>query len=201
MEVKQADVALTESQKSLSLKHVHLVDLIALSLRVHSVDCDEVRSSGYEAILKAAQEFDPSLGVPFGAYATMRIRWAMHRCLRDLRRLRRREALFGTDSEMPQRWLPAAPLAEQAAMDLEDELLRLERRFILELALHQSIATLVREERQVLCEHYFHERQLKEIANARSSSYATMRRRHHAAVQRLKAIMHRRLTPMGANAA
>ena len=201
MEVKQAAVALTESQQALSLKHVHLVDLIARSLRVHSVEHDEVRSSGYEAILKAAQEFDSSLGVPFGAYATMRIKWAMHRCLRDLRRLRRREALIGADSEMPQRWLTPAPLAEHATMNLEDELLRLERRFILELALHQSIATLVREERRILCEYYFHERQLKEIASARGRSYATIRRRHHAAVQRLKAILQRRLAPIGSNAA
>ena len=191
MKVKQAAVvALTESQRSLSLQHLHLVEMIAHSLCLRPADYDEVRSSGHEAIVLAAQKFNPGLGVPFGAFATMIIKWAMHRRLRDLRRLRRHELLLEAGHELSDGWARRA----QSEQHLEDELVQMERRFILESALHQSVTLLAREERQVLCDHYFRSRQLKDIAKARGSSYATVRRRHQAAVQRLQKIMLRRLT-------
>ncbi len=195
MKVKQATVALTESQQALSLQHIHLVEMVAHSLCLRPADYDEVRSSGHEAILLAAQQFNPLLGVPFGAFATMTIKWAMHRRLRDLRRLRRHELLLEAGNELSHSWIRRA----QSEQHLEDELVQLERRFMLESALHQSVTMLAREERQVICDHYFRSSQLKDIAKARRSSYATVRRRHQAAVQRLQKIMLRRLAAHPAN--
>jgi len=56
-----------------------------LSARIPaSVDRDDLRSAGLVALVTAARAFDPSLGVPFSAYATTRVRGALLDELRSI---------------------------------------------------------------------------------------------------------------------
>jgi RNA polymerase sigma factor for flagellar operon FliA len=73
--------------------HLELVDRIATQLRrtlASSIDRDELMSAGREGLLDAARRFDAERGVPFGAYATLRIRGAMIDGVRRLATLPRR---------------------------------------------------------------------------------------------------------------
>ncbi len=55
------------------------VDIVAKQLRreLGSVQLDDLRSAGHEALLQAARSFDPSLGVPFRRWVNLRVRGAM----------------------------------------------------------------------------------------------------------------------------
>ncbi|GAA4368912.1 sigma-70 family RNA polymerase sigma factor [Nocardioides caricicola] len=64
----------------LAEEHVPLVGHLVreLSARIPaSVDRDDLRSAGLVALVKAAQAFDPALGVPFASYAATRVRGAL----------------------------------------------------------------------------------------------------------------------------
>lgn len=61
-------------------ERLELVDLIARKMARSvgaRVDQDELVAAGREGLLDAARRFEPTRGVPFGAYATYRIRGAM----------------------------------------------------------------------------------------------------------------------------
>lgn len=56
-----------------------VVDIIARQLRreLGTVEIDDLRSAGHEALLQAARSFDPSVGVPFRRWVNLRVRGAM----------------------------------------------------------------------------------------------------------------------------
>lgn len=62
-------------------EHLPLVATVAAGLRrdlrLPPGVGDDLESAGREGLVRAAQRFDPSRGVPFGAFAHHRIRWAM----------------------------------------------------------------------------------------------------------------------------
>jgi RNA polymerase sigma factor for flagellar operon FliA len=49
----------------------------ALGPRLTHIAVDELQSAGYEGLVEAALRYDPSSGIPFGAFAHYRIRGAM----------------------------------------------------------------------------------------------------------------------------
>ncbi|MEX1164379.1 MAG: sigma-70 family RNA polymerase sigma factor [Nitriliruptor sp.] len=83
--------------------HVHLVDHVVHQLTANfprHVDRDELLGAGAAGLVDAAHRYDPSTGVPFARYATIRIRgavldetrgrdWATRRLRRDLRAIER----------------------------------------------------------------------------------------------------------------
>lgn len=70
---------LTDAQRALVERVQPRVGKIAHAVcrMLPSADVDELISAGYEGLLRAAQRYDPELGVPFHAYAHYRIRGAM----------------------------------------------------------------------------------------------------------------------------
>ena len=98
MRVATADVDL-QARDQLVMKHVSLVKALAqrLAQRLPSqVELNELVSVGVLGLVEAANRYQPSLGVPFDAFARRRIHGAMLDALRDvdwaprsLRRLRR----------------------------------------------------------------------------------------------------------------
>ncbi len=61
----------------------HLVRETVRRIPAH-VDRDDLASAGYFALAAAARSFDPSLGVPFGGFASLRIRGALTDELRSM---------------------------------------------------------------------------------------------------------------------
>jgi RNA polymerase sigma factor for flagellar operon FliA len=63
-----------------------VVDVIAHQLyrELGAFDLDDLRSAGHEGLLQAARSFDPSLGVPFRRWVSLRVRGAMIDSLRNV---------------------------------------------------------------------------------------------------------------------
>ena len=111
--------------------HVGLVKSIAGRLGARlpaSVPLDDLISAGNEGLMDAAQHFSPEMGVPFPAYATVRIRGAMRDQLRRLdwaprpvrdktRRLEEAEVLLAQKLSRPPQ---DEELAEFLRVSLED---------------------------------------------------------------------------------
>jgi RNA polymerase sigma factor FliA len=84
---------------TLAEDHLHLVDHVVHQLAARfprHVDRDELRGAGAAGLVDAAHRYDPSTGVPFARYASIRVRgaildatrtrdWATRRLRRDLR--------------------------------------------------------------------------------------------------------------------
>jgi RNA polymerase sigma factor for flagellar operon FliA len=73
------DPRLTPEQQAMVARASSRVPYIARSVRalVGGLSFDECESAGYEALTRAALRYDPSLGVPFLAFAYPRVRGAM----------------------------------------------------------------------------------------------------------------------------
>ena len=82
----------------------HVVNSVAMRYPRH-VDRDELWNAGAYGLVDAARRYDPATGIPFGRYATIRIRgaiidstrtrdWASRGMRRDMRALRRAEETF-----------------------------------------------------------------------------------------------------------
>lgn len=85
----------TDSPEVLARFHseLALVETIAASVCRsvgRSADLDDLRALGREGLLDAARRFDPSRGVPFGAFASYRIQGAVRDGVRQLSPLPRR---------------------------------------------------------------------------------------------------------------
>lgn len=86
---------LTKDQQALVERAVHRVPQIARQIRhlLGGISFEECESAGYEALVRSALRFDPSLGVPFIGFAYPRVRGAMldaaRRASPDRRRLTR----------------------------------------------------------------------------------------------------------------
>ncbi|WP_052668800.1 sigma-70 family RNA polymerase sigma factor [Nitriliruptor alkaliphilus] len=105
--------------------HVHLVDHVVHQLAARfprHVDRDELHGAGAAGLVDAAHRYDASTGVPFGRYASIRIRgaildatrtrdWATRRLRRDLR------AIEGATSTLEER-LQRTPDDAEVATEL-----------------------------------------------------------------------------------
>lgn len=88
-----------QDRNALAERNLHLVDHVVNQLAAgfpRHVDRDELRGAGAAGLVDAAHRYDPSTGVPFARYASIRIRgavldatrtrdWATRRLRRDLR--------------------------------------------------------------------------------------------------------------------
>jgi len=90
-----ANVGRPELPEAMARFHqeLDLVDLIARQLTKsmgRAVEFDDLLSAGREGLLDAARRFDPARGIPFRAYANVRIRGAMIDGVRRMSALPRR---------------------------------------------------------------------------------------------------------------
>ncbi len=67
------------TRNQLVIEHLHIVGAATASVaaRLTHVSRDDLASAGAFALVRAAEKFDASLGVPFGAFARGRINWAL----------------------------------------------------------------------------------------------------------------------------
>lgn len=88
------DPRLNSEQRAMVAKAAPRVPQIARSMRhlLGGISFEECESAGYEALVRAALRYDPSLGVPFIAYAYRRTRGAMLDAARQASPNRRRLA-------------------------------------------------------------------------------------------------------------
>jgi RNA polymerase sigma factor FliA len=94
-----APVTMDLDRTALAEEYLHLVDHVVHQLAAgfpRHVDRDELRGAGAAGLVDAANRYDPTTGVPFARYASIRIRgaildatrtrdWATRRLRRDLR--------------------------------------------------------------------------------------------------------------------
>ncbi|MEX2551251.1 MAG: sigma-70 family RNA polymerase sigma factor [Nitriliruptoraceae bacterium] len=116
-------------RNALAERYLHLVDHVVHQLAAGfpaHVDRDELRGAGAAGLVDAAHRYDPTTGVPFVRYASIRIRgavldatrtrdWATRRLRRDLR------AIEHATSALEYRLARApddAEIAEEAGLDL-----------------------------------------------------------------------------------
>ncbi|NJC21343.1 RNA polymerase sigma-B factor [Arthrobacter pigmenti] len=69
--------------EEMALDHLHVADSIARGFSAFSYDAADIRQVAYMGLVKAAQRFDPTIGVEFCAYAVPTIRGEVKRYLRD----------------------------------------------------------------------------------------------------------------------
>ncbi|MFJ4225251.1 sigma-70 family RNA polymerase sigma factor [Microbacterium sp. NPDC089695] len=74
------------ARNQLVVEHLHIVGAATASFaaRLTHVSRDDLASAGAFALVRAAEKFDASLGVPFGAYARERVHWALMDELRSM---------------------------------------------------------------------------------------------------------------------
>jgi DNA-directed RNA polymerase specialized sigma subunit len=93
MDPAPTEPRLTRDQQALVERAAHRVPQIARQVRhlLGGISFEECESAGYEALVRSALRYDPSLGVPFTGYAYPRVRGAMldaaRRASPDRRRL------------------------------------------------------------------------------------------------------------------
>jgi RNA polymerase sigma factor FliA len=114
---------------TLAVTHLHLVDHVVHQLAARfprHVDRDELRGAGAAGLVDAAHRYDPSTGVPFARYASIRIRgaiidatrardWATRRLRRDLRAI---ESVTSVLEDRLQRRPEDAEIAAELKMDV-----------------------------------------------------------------------------------
>lgn len=74
------------ARNQLVVDHLHIVGAATarFSARVTHVSRDDLASAGAFALVRAAQKWDASSGVPFGAFARARVDWALKDELRSM---------------------------------------------------------------------------------------------------------------------
>ena len=92
---KGAAVSVTDSPEVLERFHSELALVETIAAHVlrsvgRSIEFDDLVGAGREGLLDAARRFDPTRGVPFGAYANLRVRGAILDGVRQLSLLPRR---------------------------------------------------------------------------------------------------------------
>ncbi len=148
---------------------------------------EDLRSLGNEGLVCAARLFDPSLGVPFAAFAAMHVRWAMLRGLRVDRRQRRGQVQenFAERARMESTRLRVAePLLSTSEPDAEARLADAQEDAARRAMVAVAVAQLRPKDREVIDGHYFEERELRSLVRS-GASYATVRRRHKGALAKL----------------
>ena len=74
------------ARNQLVVEHLHIVGAATayVASRLTQVSRADLASAGAFALVRAAEKFDATLGVPFGAFARGRVNWALKDELRSL---------------------------------------------------------------------------------------------------------------------
>lgn len=80
---RRAGMLQAAMQEEMALEHLHIAESVARGFSAFANDVADIRQVAYMGLLKAAQRFDPELGVEFAAYAVPTIRGEVKRYLRD----------------------------------------------------------------------------------------------------------------------
>lgn len=129
------------------------------------VDMDELISVGHLGLMEARQRFDASRGVPFAAFAALRVRGAMLDALRsedlvsrdERARLRKDGALQPTATRVE---LNDEIDAASDGLDPDDAAIRNDGI----VRMRAALTCLSEREREVIEQHYFQEQPLKAVA-------------------------------------
>lgn len=147
-------------------EHLKMVRRIAGSMVRHlpaHVERDELVSLGYMGLVEAHKRFDPKRGVPFGAFAAMRVRGAMLDWLRQLDPISRdeRARLRNTDASASVSLVDFSCAEDYASRGerADDELLKHEQKVLL----WRALGKLSERERLVVTRYFFEEKSLKNI--------------------------------------
>lgn len=218
--------------------NLHLVDHVVHQLAARfprHVDRDELHGAGAAGLVDAANRYDPSTGVPFARYASIRIRgaildatrtrdWATRRLRRDLRSIEQATSVLEerlqrtpADAEIAaELGIPVEAVQERRASAVTSTLLTLDRPLgddgdVTSLAdrieegdtdwlpeaslernelvgtLRAAIARLPELPRQVLMEHHFEGRLLRDIADDLGVTEARASQLRHEALHALQA--------------
>lgn len=159
------------------------------------LELDDLVAVGVEALLRAAERFDPDRGVPFGAFAYLRVRGAMCESIGVVGPLTR-GVVRRRQGRPDRRTLPAVFRfderrvgAAQSCCQVEDEMTSAVDTARLTPRLSQALEELSHRDRQIILRHYFGGDTLHEIGRdlGRSRSWAS--RVHSRALARLRATL------------
>lgn len=159
------------------------------------LEMDDLIAIGTEALLRAAERFDPDRGVAFGSFAYLRVRGAMcegigvvgpvsrgvARRRRDRPERRSRPTLLPIDDRQPSG--PASPSELGEEMTLAIDATRIGPR------LGVALETLDDRDRQILLRHYFGGDTLRDIGSDMGHSRSWASRVHARALTRLRAVL------------
>ena len=127
------------------------------------VERDELIALGYLGLMEARERFDVGRGVPFGAFAAVRVRGAMLDYLRQLDPVSREErARLRASDEAASVSLVSFSEAEESiacADRADDQLLKQEEKVLL----WRALSKLSERERLVVQRYFFEEQSLKRI--------------------------------------
>jgi len=120
------------ARNQLVVEHLHIVNAVTAQVasRVTQVRRDDLTSAGAFALVRAADRYDASLGVPFGAFARGRVDWALKDELRSMdwapREVRAGVRAVTTARERLTASLGRTPTVAEIAqvLDLEPDLVR-----------------------------------------------------------------------------
>ncbi len=178
-----------------------LVRAIAAKIAsVHPIEAREAAAFGHVALVIAARGFDPRYGVPFAAWAAIRVRGAILDGLRregrfpirrggaekKAERIARRLAGMQTAAEIglvgdgPERWDERATSPERALLDAEEH-----------RELRRALVCLSPVQRALVESHYFRGESLSHAAERVGLSKSWASRLHADALRRLRREMHR----------
>jgi RNA polymerase sigma factor for flagellar operon FliA len=169
----------------------HLATRMLLRARPY-LERDDLVAVGVEALLRAAERFDPERGVPFGTFAYLRVRGAMCESIGAVapltrgvvrRRAGRPErrplpSVFRFDDERPGQAPNGRELGEQLAGTIDAA--RLAPRLM------SALDTLAQRDRQLILRHYFGGDTLHEIGRDLNRSRSWASRVHSRALARLR---------------
>ncbi len=191
--------AMTRTNRSrLVESHLPLVRHLASRMSVRArpyLELDDLVAVGVEALLRAAQRFDPERGVPFGTFAYLRVRGAMCESIGAVAPLtrgvvRRRQgrperrplpSVFRFDDERPAQCPNGRELGEQLTGAIDAA--RLTPRLM------RALDTLGPRDRQLILRHYFGGDTLNEIGRELNRSRSWASRVHSRALARLRAAL------------
>lgn len=194
---------MTPSQSDLVREYRYLVVRIsrAFTRRARWVSREDAESWALEGLATAAQAFDPSRGIPFEAFAAMKIRWAVLDGYRHERAARSRHghsvlelsARPGVEPVQTSVTLTGAPA--EHLRSTEEDLVRRDDEMARAALVRQLCDALPRNEAAIIRAHYFEDRDLSSIAAATGASCRTVQRHHRVALARLGARIRRAALP------
>jgi RNA polymerase sigma factor for flagellar operon FliA len=211
----RARLRLTSEQRALVEGALSLVPRVVASLRARAAAIlgdAECTSLAHDGLVEAAGAFDPSLGVPFGSFAWLRMQGSI---LDGVRREARHRKWMYAGAAAARRFLSTEPdesdplresddeaearlgeLAEGALVAMleaavaegaggEDDALERHALERVQAELCAARAGLSERDAAILEQHYRDERDLKDIARELGVSYASVRRYHKGVLGRL----------------
>jgi len=178
-------------------KHLPLVRHVAARMLHRArpyLEMDDLVAIGAEALLRAAERYDESRGVPFGTFSYLRVRGAMCESIGVVGPLTR--GVVRRRRGRPERRLPSVFRFDELQMgpcirgsDMESEIAAAIDTARLAPRLNDALDSLDQHDRQIILRHYFGGDTLNDIGRdlGRSRSWAC--RIHSRALDRLRAAL------------